>query len=105
MGVDALRELRSRRLALLRIWLAEEVLRGERARRLGEAELVSESAPRRWLDVARALHLDRGRDLGRLGVTIEERPGDVCIGTPACGLRALDCLVSRVDEGAKERSR
>jgi hypothetical protein len=99
LQAEAARELRARRLSELAAWLAAEVLGGRREVRLSEAELGAPDAPRRWLDVARARHLDFGRDLGRLGVGIEAREGKARLGGGAFGLEAPDCLVRAADGG------
>jgi hypothetical protein len=90
---EAARELRQRRLADLRLWLERELLKGSSSVRLSEAELSGPDAPRRWLDVARARLLDRGRALGRLAVTIADASGTAIVGSTG-KLLAPDCIVS-----------
>lgn len=92
---DAVRELRARRLAELGRWIEEAVLRGGSEARLSEVALVTAESPRRWLDVARARHLDRGRDLARVGVAIAEAEGEARIGDASAGLSAPDCIVKK----------
>jgi hypothetical protein len=92
---EAVRELRARRLADLRRWLEAAVLRGASEAVLSEAALTSPDAPRRWLDVARARHLDRGRDLARLGVAIADAGGEAELGDESAGLRAPNCVVKK----------
>jgi len=97
---EAVRELRQRRLADLRAWLEREVLMGKPSVRLAEASPVGPDAPRRWLDVARARHLDRGRDLSRLVVTISDADGFALVGETA-KLLAPDCIVTTTAGGAR----
>ncbi len=102
---EAVRELRARRLDDLRRWIDEAVLRGEVQVRLGAAALVAPDAPRRWLDVARAWHLDRGRDLLRLDIAIAPESGEVHVGDDATGLSASDCVVRRGPASAATHGR
>jgi len=92
---EVVRELRARRLEDLRRWIDEAVLGGANEVRLADAGLATSDAPRRWLDVARAWHLDRGRDLLRLDLAIEPEAGEVRIGEGAMGLVAPDCTLRR----------
>lgn len=92
---DAVRELRARRLAELARWIDDAVLRGAAEARLSAVELGASDSPRRWLDVARARHLDRGRDLARVGVTIADAGGEARLGDERVGLRAPDCIVKK----------
>jgi hypothetical protein len=99
---EGVRELRQRRLSDLRAWLEREVLKGMPSVRLAEAVPAGPDAPRRWLDVARARHLDRGRDLGRLAVTISDANGFAMVGETE-KLLAPDCVVAtRGEERADE---
>ena len=77
----------------LRDWIEGALLRGKDEVRLAEGPPQGPSAPRRWLDVSRVRHLDRGRDLRRLGVAIASVPGDVRIGDEREGICAPDCVV------------
>lgn len=100
---DAARALRARRLAELAAWLAQEVLRGGARIRISEFALEADEAPRRWLDVARARHLDHGRDLVALAVSLVDAPGEARLGRAGRGLVAPDCVVSAVaDRGRKQ---
>ena len=57
---------------------------------------------RRWLDVARARHLDRGRDLDRLGVSINDAAGVAVVGGGTGKLLAPDCVVTtRPEKGPR----
>lgn len=96
---DAVRELRARRLDDLRRWIERELLAGRSHVRLADAKLAFADAPRRWLDVARARHLDRGRDLARLGVAIDDEEGEARLGDDAIGLSAPDCTVRLARRG------
>lgn len=95
LAPDAARELRARRLADLAAWLDALVLAGRDEVRLSEAAIDGAEAPRRWLDVARARHLDRGRDVRRLPVSVEPRPGIATLTGVGAALIAPDCVVSR----------
>src|SRR5439155_24941060 len=90
---EAVRALRARRLSDLREWIEATVLRGKNEVRLADAQLSGTSVPRRWLDVSRVRHLDRGRDLRWLGVAIESTSGEVRIGDDREGICAPDCIV------------
>ena len=89
------RELRARRLAELRAWVDEVLLKGRREIRLGADPPNQPDAPRRWLDVARARHLNRSRDLVRIDVAIDAADGDTRIGDAETGLVAPDCVVRK----------
>jgi hypothetical protein len=90
---ETVRELRARRLEDLRRWVHETVLHGRSEVRLGDAAVTARDGARRWLDVARAWHLDRGRDLLRLDVTLESAGGEVRVGDDTTGLASPDCVV------------
>lgn len=95
---EAVRELRAKREAELRRWL--ETTLGQRQEvRLSELGLVDESAPRRWLDVARTHHLAGGRSRAKLGIELVMAPGPPAgLGTNEVGLEAPDCVL-RVPTG------
>ena len=95
---EAVRELRARRDALLGEWLSAQ-LAGRRQARLSELALTAPSAPRSWLDVARARHLQSGRALERMRFAIEDAPGaGTSIGGRETGMVAPDCIINEVDE-------
>jgi hypothetical protein len=77
--VEAARELAARRQARLRAWL-DDALAG-RARvalaELAAGPLAGVDGPVRWLEVARAAHLDQGRGLARGGARLEPAAGEV----------------------------
>lgn len=95
------RELRARRLAELRGWIDEQILASRNEVRLSEASPAGDATPRRWLDVARARHLDRGRDLARIAVSIADVEGTVSLGGAAQGLLAPDCIVVVQTNGSR----
>lgn len=72
---EAARALLRRRLAELDRWLAEDVAPGGGPVRLSEVAPLGPEAPRRWMEVARARWLAGGRDLRRLGWSVEEEGG------------------------------
>lgn len=77
--VEAARELAARRQARLRAWL-DEALAGRARVALAElagGPLAGVDGPARWLEVARAAHLDRGRGLARGGAGFEPAVGEV----------------------------
>jgi hypothetical protein len=90
---ESVRELRARRLADLREWLDTRLLQGKDEVRLADVRVEGPSLPRRWLDVSRARHLDRGRDLHRLDVSIEKASGEVRLGDEREGICVPDCVV------------
>jgi hypothetical protein len=96
LAPDVARELHARRLSELKAWVEREVLAGRSEVRLSETALTSAAAPRNWLDVARARHLGRGRDLGRLALTLSDAPGRAVLTGGAHGLSAPDCIVAAV---------
>lgn len=110
LAPEAARELRVRRLATLAEWLRHDVLQGRELVLLSEARPDDPSAPRRWLDVARVLHLDHQRDLPRLRVDLETLAGSAEVVSGAAHLLAPECRivdtagVSQVPEMAR-RSR
>jgi hypothetical protein len=87
------RVLRARRLADLRAWVELDILAGRAHVLLSQATPLADDSARRWLDVARARHLDRARDLGKLAVEITEAPGTASLGGVAHGMQAPDCEV------------
>lgn len=89
------RALRAALLQALGAWIDDELLGGRDEGVLSELRPTAKDAPRRWLDVARARHLARGRPLARLGLTIEARKGRAELGDDEVGLDAPDCLVRR----------
>ncbi len=88
------RALRARRLAELFDWLEREILGGRPEARLSHARPDGDDVARRWLDVARARHLDRGRDLVRIAVGVADAEGTALLGDERHGLLAPDCIVS-----------
>jgi hypothetical protein len=98
---ETARALRARRLAELGAWIERELLAGKSEVRLSAATPSPEQLPRRWLDTARARHLDRGRDLARLRLTIDAAPGEVALGSGAAGLLAGNCTLRRTDKAGR----
>ena len=93
-AIDDVRALRGKRLAELGRWIdtgllgeADQVLLSERA-------LPAEDL-RRWMEVARALHLGGGRDAARLPADFEPAPGQAVLGDEDEGLLAPDYLIRR----------
>lgn len=86
--IEAVRDLAARRRAALGTWL-DEVTGGER-RWVGTLDLRQAGDVRRWLDVARAAHLGRGRELRAIGYRLDVGDGEVRIGDERCGLAAPD---------------
>jgi len=92
--IDDVRVLRGKRLAELGRWIDTELLGGAdqvllSARALPAADL------RRWMEVARAMHLGGGRDLVRLPARFEPAPGVATVGGEAEGLLAPDSSIRR----------
>jgi hypothetical protein len=91
----AVRELRARKLAELRRWLDEHVLKGAPEAHLSADPPKQPDAPRRWADVARARHLNRGRDLVRMDLSIDAASGETRLGDEETALVAPDCVVRK----------
>ncbi|HKE19463.1 MAG TPA: DUF2397 family protein [Kofleriaceae bacterium] len=93
-GIDDVRALRGKRLAELGRWLDVELLAGADQVRLSARALPAADL-RRWMEVARAMHLGGGRDLARLPARFEPAPGQAVMGDEREGLLAPDCLIRR----------
>jgi hypothetical protein len=94
---EVVRALRAARDAELSAWLQERVLQGRSEARLSETVLEGTEAPRRWLDLARARHLSRGRGLARLKVDVQAAEGTATLGGPEGLLEAPDAIIFSVD--------
>jgi hypothetical protein len=95
---ESARELRARRDALLAEWLSFR-LGSRRSVRLSQLALSDSSAPRAWLDVARARHLQGGSTLERMRFRIADVAKTVTtVGGDRVGLVAADCIIDKVEE-------
>jgi hypothetical protein len=93
-GIDDVRALRGKRLAELARWVDTALLaEGDEVRLSGRA--LPAASLRRWMDVARAMHLGGGRDLARLPARFEPTPGQALLGDDREGLLAPDCVIRR----------
>lgn len=94
---EAIRALRAARDAELAAWLRDRLLQGRSEVLLSTADVSGSEAPRRWLDVARARHLGRGKALDRLGVSVDDANGTAIVGNDTIGLEAADAVVRARD--------
>ncbi|HEY1558141.1 MAG TPA: DUF2397 family protein [Kofleriaceae bacterium] len=93
-GLEAVRELTARRRQRLGQWLDELLVAADRIR-LSANPPAGPGAARRWIEVARALHLGGGRVLADVGIAIDASEGEVVIADDRSGLVAPDCWVVR----------
>jgi hypothetical protein len=107
-AITVARGSRERRRAALATWLHDTVLgprEGVRMSEVGIERRSGEPVPsgREWIDLARARHLGRGRELRALGVRVTDVGGLARVGDARWSLEARDCLIERDPHAGRPR--